>query len=247
MNVGEHNTVMAGLNKATGDFAVIIDDDFQNPVSEVIKLIDYMINSNYDVVYTYYEEKKHSIFRNLGSQFNDRVANIMLKKPKDLYMSSFKIINRFLINEVIKYDLPYPYLDGLILRSTRNIGKLKVSHTERQIGKSNYTLKKLISLWMNMFTNFSILPLRISVILGFIFSFFGFLISIDAVIEKILNPHLPQGYTFVVIIISFYAGIQLIAIGMVGEYLGRLFMAHNKKPQYSIRKSFNEKLADGKK
>ena len=247
MNVGEHNTVMAGLNKATGDYAVIIDDDFQNPVSEVIKLIDYMINSNYDVVYTFYEEKKHSIFRNLGSQFNDKVANVMLKKPKDLYMSSFKIINRFLINEVIKYDLPYPYLDGLILRRTSNIGKIKVSHTARQIGKSNYTLRKLISLWMNMFTNFSILPLRISIVLGFIFSFIGFLISIDAIIEKIINPHLPQGYTFIVIIISFYAGIQLIAIGMVGEYLGRLFMAHNKKPQYSIRKSFNEKLADGKK
>jgi len=206
-----------------------------------------MINSNYDVVYTYYEEKKHSIFRNLGSQFNDKVANVMLKKPKDLYMSSFKIINRFLINEVIKYDLPYPYIDGLILRRTSNIGKIKVSHTERQLGKSNYTLRKLISLWMNMFTNFSILPLRISIVLGFIFSFIGFLISIDAIIEKIFNPHLPQGYTFIVIIISFYAGIQLIAIGMVGEYLGRLFMAHNKKPQYSIRKSFNENLADGKK
>jgi undecaprenyl-phosphate 4-deoxy-4-formamido-L-arabinose transferase len=247
MNVGEHNTVMAGLNKATGDYAVIIDDDFQNPVSEVIKLTDYMINSNYDVVYTYYEEKKHSIFRNLGSQFNDKVANIMLKKPKDLYMSSFKIINRFLINEVIKYDLPYPYIDGLILRRTSNIGKIKVSHTERQLGKSNYTLRKLISLWMNMFTNFSILPLRISIVLGFIFSFIGFLISIDAIIEKIFNPNVPQGYTFIVIIISFYAGIQLIAIGMVGEYLGRMFMAHNKKPQYSIRKSFNENLADGKK
>lgn len=247
MNVGEHNTVMAGLNKATGDFAIIMDDDFQNPVSEVIKLIDYMIKSNYDVVYTYYEEKKHSIFRNIGSQFNDRVANIMLKKPKNLYMSSFKIINRFLIDEVIKYNLPFPYLDGLILRSTSNIGKIKVSHTERQIGKSNYTLRKLISLWLNMFTNFSILPLRISIILGFIFSIIGFLIGIDAVIEKIYNPNVPQGYTFIVIIISFYAGIQLIAIGMVGEYLGRIFMAHNKKPQFSIRKSFNEKMADGQK
>ncbi len=246
-NVGEHNAVMAGLNKASGDFAVIIDDDFQNPVSEVIKLIDFMINNNYDVVYTYYEEKKHSIFRNLGSRFNDKVANVMLKKPKDLYMSSFKIVSRFLINEVIKYDLPYPYIDGLILRRTSNIGKIKVSHTEREFGKSNYTLRKLISLWMNMFTNFSILPLRISIILGFIFSFVGFLISIYALIEKISDPNVPQGYTFIVIIISFYAGIQLIAIGMVGEYMGRMYMAHNKKPQYSIRKSYNEKIADGKK
>lgn len=247
MNVGEHNTVMAGLNKATGDYAIIMDDDFQNPVSEVIKLINYMLSHDYDVVYTWYDEKKHSLFRNLGSRFNDRVANFMLKKPRNLYLSSFKMINRFLIGEVIKYNLPYPYIDGLILRTTSNIGKIKVNHTSRQTGKSNYTLRKLISLWMNMFTNFSILPLRISIILGFIFSIIGFLIGIDAVIEKIYNPNVPLGYTFMVVIISIYAGVQLIAIGMVGEYLGRIFMSNNKKPQYSIRKSFNEKTADGQK
>ena len=247
MNVGEHNTVMAGLNKANGDYAIIVDDDFQNPVSEVIKLVNYMVDNNYDVVYTWYKEKKHSFFRNLGSRFNDKMANLMLKKPKNLYLSSFKIINRFLINEVIKYNLPYPYIDGLILRTTSNIGKIEVSHDKRVIGKSNYTFRKLISLWMNMFTNFSILPLRISIILGFFFSFIGFLIGIDAIIEKIYNPNVPLGYTFVVIIISLYAGVQLIAIGMVGEYLGRIFMANNKKPQYSIRKSFNERTVDGQK
>ena len=247
MNVGEHNTVMAGLNMATGDYAIIVDDDFQNPVSEVIKLVNYMADNNYDVVYTYYKEKKHSFFRNLGSLFNDRMANMMLKKPKNLYLSSFKIINRFLINEVIKYNLPYPYIDGLILRTTSNIGKIEVSHNKREMGKSNYTLRKLVSLWMNMFTNFSILPLRISIILGFIFSFIGFLIGIDAIIEKIYNPNVPLGYTSMVIIISIYAGVQLIAIGMVGEYLGRIFMANNKKPQYSIRKSFNKKTTDGQK
>ena len=245
MNVGEHNAVMAGLNKVTGDYAIIMDDDFQNPVSEVIKLINYMTNNDFDVVYTYFDEKKHSVLRNIGSRFNDKVANLMLKKPKDLYLSSFKIINRFLIDELIKYNLPFPYIDGLILRTTSDIGKIKVCHIKRQIGKSNYTLRKLISLWLNMFTNFSILPLRISIVLGFIFSLIGFLVGINAIIEKILNPFVPQGYTFLVIIISFYAGIQLIAIGMVGEYLGRIFMVQNKKPQYSIRKSFNERTVDG--
>ncbi len=245
MNVGEHNAVMAGLNKVTGDYAIIMDDDFQNPVSEVIKLINYMTNNDFDVVYTYFDEKKHSVLRNIGSRFNDKVANLMLKKPKDLYLSSFKIINRFLIDELIKYNLPFPYIDGLILRTTSDIGKIKVCHIKRQIGKSNYTLRKLISLWLNMFTNFSILPLRISIVLGFIFSLVGFLVGINAIIEKILNPFVPQGYTFLVIIISFYAGIQLIAIGMVGEYLGRIFMVQNKKPQYSIRKSFNERTVDG--
>jgi undecaprenyl-phosphate 4-deoxy-4-formamido-L-arabinose transferase len=245
--VGEHNAVMAGLNQATGDYAIIIDDDFQNPVSEVEKMINYMISHDYDVVYSYYKQKKHSWFRNLGSRFNDKVANVMLNKPKNLYLSSFKIINRFLIDEVIKYNLPYPYIDGLILRTTSNIGKVEVMHNPRQAGRSNYTLHKLIRLWLNMFTNFSILPLRLSIIIGFIFSIIGFLIGIYAVIEKFNNPTVPLGYTFMVFIISIYAGIQLIAVGMVGEYLGRIFMANNKKPQYSIRKSFNAPIVHGKK
>lgn len=171
----------------------------------------------------------------------------MLKKPKDLYLSSFKIINRFLINEVIKYDLPYPYIDGLILQCTSKIGKIKVTHSERQKGKSNYTVRKLVRLWLNMFTNFSILPLRMATILGFIFSIIGFLIGVNAVIEKIYNPNVPQGYTYLIIVISIYAGVQLIAIGMVGEYLGRMFMSHNGKSQFLIRKSFNKKSSDGKK
>jgi glycosyltransferase involved in cell wall biosynthesis len=240
INVGEHNAVMAGLNKANGDFAVIMDDDFQNPISEVVKLITYMTEQQYDVVYTYYDEKKHSLFRNLGSRFNDKVANVMLKKPKNLYLSSFKCINRFLIDEVIKYNLPYPYIDGLILRTTSNIGKIQVTHEDRLIGKSNYTLQKLISVWLNMFTNFSILPLRLSVIFGFFFSLLGFLIGIYALIEKINNPAIPQGYTSLIVLLSLYAGIQLIAIGMVGEYVGRMFISHNRKPQYSIRKSFTK-------
>jgi len=247
MNVGEHNADMAGLNKCTGDYAIFVDDDFQNPVSEVEKVISYMVSNDYDVVYTYYKEKKHSWSRNLGSLFNDKVANLMLKKPRNLYLSSFKIINRFLIDEVIKYNLPYPYIDGLILRTTSSIGKVEVLHNLRQTGKSNYTLRKLIRLWMNMFTNFSILPLRVSIFMGFIFSIIGFLIGIDAVIEKFYNPTVPLGYTYMIIIISLYAGIQLIAIGMVGEYLGRMFMSGNKKPQYSIRKSFNEPKHDGQK
>lgn len=239
--------MMAGLNKATGGFVVIMDDDFQNPVSEVIKLVNYTMQNDFDVVYTYYTDKKHSIFRNIGNKFNDKVATLMLKKPADLYLSSFKIINRFLIDEIIKYHLPFTYIDGLILRTTSNIGKIEVAHNARQKGKSNYTLVKLISLWLNMFTNYSVLPLRFAMVIGFIFSIIGFIIGIDAVIEKIYNPNVPAGYTSLIVIISVYSGIQLIAIGMVGEYLGRVFMAHNKKPQYTIRKSFNERKGNGEK
>lgn len=237
-NVGEHNSVMAGLKMATGEYVVIMDDDNQNPISEVIKLISFSVENSFDVTYTYYKSKKHSIFRNIGSWFNDKVANIMLNKPKDLYLSSFKLLNKFVVDEIIKYDLPFPYIDGLILRTTDNIGKIQVEHFERKFGPSGYTIKKLFSLWLNMFFNFSILPLRISIIIGFIFAILGFLLGAIIVYEKLLDPSLPIGYTSTIVVISIFSGIQLIAIGMVGEYLGRVFLSQNKKPQYTIRKTF---------
>lgn len=237
-NVGEHNAVMAGLNRTTGDYVVIMDDDFQNPISEVVKLVDTAIDNEYDVVYSFYEEKKHSLFRNCGSWFNNKVANLMLKKPKDLYLSSFKVLNKFLAKEIIKYQAPFPYIDGLILQTTDNIGKVKVEHSAREEGRSGYTLKKLLSLWLNMFTNFSILPLRISVILGLIFASIGLLLGVSTAIEKFLNPNVPLGFASLFVSISIFGGIQLIMLGMVGEYIGRIFLSLNKKPQYTIKKTF---------
>ncbi len=237
-NVGEHNAVMAGLNNISGDYVIIMDDDFQNPVSEVKKLIEYAIQNEYDVVYTYYDKKKHSFLRNIGSKFNDKVANIMLKKPKNLYLSSFKIFNKFLVDEIIKYQLPFPYIDGLILRTTSNIGKIKVKHKIRKEGKSGYNLYKLISLWLSMFTNFSILPLRISIFMGFIFALIGFVFGIIVIYWKISEPSIPLGYASTLVVVSLFGGIQLMAIGMLGEYIGRVFLSLNKQPQFSIRKRF---------
>jgi len=237
-NVGEHNAVMAGLNRSTGDYLVIMDDDFQNPVSEVIKLVNAALDNKYDAVYSFYDEKKHSAFRNWGSWFNNKVAVIMLNKPDSLYLSSFKVINRFLISEIIKYQAPFPYIDGLILQITDRIGKVKVKHTERREGKSGYTLKKLVSLWLNMFTNFSILPLRISIILGLIFATVGLVLGVHSAIEKFIDPELPVGFASLFVSISIFGGIQLIMLGMVGEYIGRIFLSLNKKPQYTIRKAY---------
>ena len=237
-NVGEHNAVMAGLNKVTGDYVVIMDDDFQNPVGEVVRLVETAVANQYDVVYSYYETKKHSVLRNLGSWFNDKVANLMLQKPKHLYLSSFKVLNKFLVNEIIKYQAPFPYIDGLILQITDNIGKVIVDHNERREGRSGYTIKKLISLWLNMFTNFSILPLRISIIMGFVFASVGLILGVYSAIEKLLNPNVPLGFTSLLVSISIFGGIQLIMLGMVGEYIGRIFLSLNKKPQYTIRKKY---------
>ncbi len=237
-NVGEHNAVMAGLNNISGDFAIIIDDDFQNPVSELIKLADYSLENNFDVVYTFYDKKKHSFLRNLGSKFNDKVANWLLKKPKGLYLSSFKSISKFIVDEIIKYDLPYPYIDGLILRTTSNIGKFKVEHSKRQSGKSQYTIVKLIALWLNMVTNFSIKPLRFATLMGFVFSIISFLLVIAGILMKFLDPTVPMGYPSLLVSVAFLGGIQLIAIGVVGEYIGRTFLSMSKMPQFVIKERY---------
>jgi undecaprenyl-phosphate 4-deoxy-4-formamido-L-arabinose transferase len=244
-NVGEHNAVMAGLNQCSGDFVVIMDDDFQNPISEVMKLLNFSLEHDYDVVYTWYRKKHHALWRNLGSWFNDRVANVMLRKPRGLYLSSFKLLNRFLVKEIIKYDLPFSYIDGLILRTTEKIGRLQVEHGAREIGKSGYTLRKLIRLWLNMFVNFSILPLRVATLLGTIFSLIGLGIGVWTVIEKLSNPNLPVGYAALTVIVSIFAGIQLMAVGMNGEYVGRIFLSLNRSPQYTIRRRFEKERDTG--
>lgn len=238
-NVGEHSAVMAGLNKATGDYVVIMDDDFQNPISEVVKLADEALAGGHDVVYSFYDRKRHSLFRNWGSWFNNKVASFMLKKPEDLYLSSFKIMNRFLINEIIKYTAPFPYLDGLILQTTDKIGKVRVEHHERKEGSSGYTIRKLLSLWLNMFTNFSIMPLRIAIVVGLSFAFLGLLFGVYTIIERFLDPDYPIGLAGIFVSISIFSGIQLIMLGIVGEYVGRVFLSMNKKPQYTIRKAYD--------
>ena len=237
-NVGEHNAVMAGLHKATGDYVVIMDDDLQNPVREVIQLVEAAAQNDFDVVYSYYERKRHSLFRNFGSWVNDQAANFLLNKPKDLYLSSFKVVNRFLVDEIIKNRSPFPYIDGLILQVTDRIGKVRVEHLERPEGESGYTLRKLISLWLNMFTSFSVLPLRISTLLGFFFSLLSLVLGGYVIQEKLSHPNLPLGYASLIVAFSFLAGVQLMVVGMVGEYVGRIFLSLNQKPQFTVKKAY---------
>ena len=237
-NFGEHNAVMAGLRYATGDCAVVMDDDFQNPPEEVIKLVE-ELRRGYDVVFSCYEEKRHSWLRNLGSKFNNEVASLLLNKPRDLYLSSFKAINRFAIDEVVRYSGPYPYLDGLLMRFTRNYSRVAVRHASRREGRSGYTLKKLISLWLNMFTNFSILPLRLASLAGLFFSLVGMVMAFMFAMEKLRNPDLPAGWTSLIVSLFVIGGVQHFALGMIGEYLGRLFLKENGQPQFVVRETCN--------
>ncbi len=237
-NFGEHNAVMAGLNHATGDYVVIMDDDFQNPPSEVVKLVD-EIQKGYDVVFARYEVKHHHALRNLASRINDRCAVVLLDKPRDLYLCSFKILSRFVVDELVKYSGPYPYVDGLVLRCTHNYSQVLVRHDPRREGRSGYTLRKLAALYLNMFTNFSILPLRLASYAGLLSSGLGLVLATVFAIEKLRNPALPAGWASVIVSLFILGGVQLFALGMIGEYLGRLFLKAGGRPQFVIREKVN--------
>lgn len=234
-NFGEHSAVMAGLSWSSGSYCVVMDDDFQNPPSEVRKLVDCAISGSFDVVYSHYSEKKHSLFRNLGSQFNNLVASCLIGKPRDLYLSSFKCVNRWLCGEILKYEGPYPYIDGLVLRNTSRIGRVEVRHDLRREGKSGYTLSKLVGLWMRVFLNFSVIPLRISTLTGLLMSFLGLILGMITVWEKLTYPETPVGWASLLTTVLVFSGIQLIMLGLLGEYLGRLYLTVNRMPQYAIR------------
>ena len=234
-NFGEHNAVMAGLWHARGDHAVIMDDDFQNPPEEVGRLVAHASRHGYDIVYTHSRVKHHHWLRNLGSRLNDRVANFMLDKPRNLYLSSFKCLSRFLVDQILRYRGPYPYIDGLALRCTRNIGTIEVRHAPRAEGRSNYTLRKLLRLWLNMFVNFSVMPLRVSTVVGLACSVFGLALGVEALVERLVRPGVPVGWASVLMPVVLFSGVQLVMLGLLGEYLGRLFLTENQTPQFVVR------------
>lgn len=241
-NFGEHNAVLAGLSESIGRYVAVLDDDCQNPPEEIRRMLQHLVLSRLDVVYGRYEDKKHNWFRNLGSWFNDRMATAMLRKPREIYLSSFKVMNRFLVNQIVNYHGPFAYIDGLIFRTTRNIGQISVRHEERRVGRSGYTLRRLVRLWLNMFLGFSIAPLRISVVLGLITSVLSVLMMAAIVVDKLwINPTIPVGIPTVLVCISLFGGIQLVVLGMVGEYVGRIFLAQNGTPQFVIREVYNQR------
>ncbi len=237
-NFGQHSALMAGLRNASGEIVICLDDDGQTPPGESIKLIGKLLEG-YDIVFARYQNKKHSLHRNLGSKANDWMARKLLGKPKHIFLSSFFAVKSFIVKEVIRYDNPYPYLSGLLLRSTNRIANTDIVHLERQNGKSGYSLKRLIRLWLNGLTNFSVKPLRIATLVGILFSLLGFFGVLFILINKLVNPNIEAGWTSLMAAIVFIGGIILIVLGMVGEYVGRIFVSLNKSPQYVVRETLN--------
>lgn len=233
-NFGQHGALMAGFHQVTGDILVCLDDDGQTPAEEVGKLLE-KIEAGDDVVYASYAHKKHSVFRNFGSFLNEKMAQLLLGKPKDLYVSSYFAARRFVVDEMLKYENAYPYVIGLVLRTTKRISNVAVNHREREIGRSGYTFGKLLALWFNGFTAFSTKPLRVATVSGCVFAAFGFLYGIYTIIKKFVNPAVPVGFSSLMAAIMFIGGMMMLMMGLVGEYIGRMYICMNNAPQFVVR------------
>lgn len=233
-NFGQHAALMAGYKFTKGNIVVSLDDDGQIAIDYLFQLTD-KLDDGFDVVYGRYNEKMHSSFRNLGSKLNNYVMYLLLSKPKELYISSYFVAKRYVIEEILEYKNSYPYLAGLVLRTTNSIANVDVPHRSRNIGKSNYNISKLVKLWLNGFTSFSVKPLRISTFFGVICAIFGFMFLSYAIINYLTNPTVLLGWTSLIGIVTIIGGAILIVLGVIGEYVGRIYISINNNPQYVIK------------
>ena len=239
-NQGQQSAIMAGLSHSKGDLVVCSDDDGQTPVNTVFDLID-KLSQGYDIVCGKYVNRgKRSLFRRMGTFANEYMSQKLLGKPKGLYTSVYFVAKRFVVDEIIKYDKPYPYMSGLFLRVTKNIGNIEVEQGKRIAGESGYTFKKLVSLWVNGFTTFSIKPLRAATMLGMIIAVVGFLLAIALIIKKIMVPHIAIGWTSIIAVNLLVGGNIMLMLGLIGEYVGRIYISINKSPQYVVRDIYHK-------
>ncbi len=237
-NFGQHSAIMAGYHQVTGDIIVCLDDDGQTDPKDCYKLIE-ALNENVDIAYAKYPSKKESPFRLFGSWTAKKMSQWLCSIPKSIELNSYFACKRFVIDEVVRYENAYPYLAGLMFRSTKKVINVDIPHYEREYGKSGYSLKKLISLWMNGFTAFSVKPLRIATFLGGLTAAIGFLYAIYIIVKKILNPSMPMGYSSMMCVLLFIGGVIMLMLGLIGEYIGRIYICLNKSPQYVIRNTVN--------
>ena len=232
-NSGQDNALLAGLRIAKGNYCVIMDDDLQHNPSDILALYN-ECKKGFDVCYANFTSLKQTTVKNIGSSTNGKMAELLVSKPKGIYLSPFKIINKSTVLEIAKFAGPYPYIDGIILTITQNLCQVNVEHQLRHSGKSNYTFSKSAAVFMKLFTGFSVLPLRLATITGCIATFTGIVLLIKYLYDYFIAKNFIEGWTTVVVLIILFGGLILITLGIIGEYIGRMYLTLNNKPQYSI-------------
>ncbi len=233
-NFGQHCALMAGYGQATGDYVISLDDDGQTPASESFKLVD-KLEEGFDVVYGYYEHSAQHLFRRFGTWVNKKMAEAIIGQPKTLRTTSFFIMRKFIVEEIVRYPHPFAYISGLVFRATKNLGNVEVQHRRRIEGESGYTIAGLIGLWINGFTAFSVKPLRAATFIGLLCALVGFVAGLYVVYQKFLNPEIPVGYTSMLATLLFVGGMIMFLLGLIGEYVGRIYISINQSPQYVVR------------
>lgn len=244
-NFGQHAALMAGFHQCSGDVVVCLDDDGQTPADEVDRLLQ-KIDEGCDVVYARYDTKQQAVWRNLGSWLNSKMTEIMLGKPPELVVNSYFAARRFVVEEMLRYEHCYPYVIGLVLRTTKNIGNVPVHHRARAQGSSGYTLGKLLNLWMNGFTSFSVKPLRIATYFGTFSALAGFVYLIYIVINHFTRHTAPLGWASTTALLLLLGGMILLVLGLIGEYVGRIYMCANAAPQYVAREYLRHDGGEGR-
>ena len=234
-NFGEHNAVLTGWRHARGAHIVNLDDDGQNPPAEAARLWKHARETGLDVVFGHYGDKQHEAWRNAGSWFTNRITDLALDKPRGFYLSSFRCVTAFVAKQVADYAGPYPYIDGLLLQVTQRIGSIEVRHDPRRAGRSTYTLRRLLRLWLSAWINFSLLPLRIATMAGITLGTVGIIGLIVVAWLWWHNEGPDYGFGWLMTALLIFSGTQLVVLGLIGEYVGRMYLTVNQRPQAVIR------------
>ena len=239
-NFGKHCALMAGMSNVKGDLVVILDDDYQCPVNELWKMVDSVVEEGYDCATAQYETKKESAWKRLGAAVNAKTIKWLLDPPDGIEIENYAVFRRYICDEIVKYPNPYPYIGGLIMRSTHNIKMIPMKERARGDERTTgFTFMKSLSLFANGLTAFSVKPLRFASIIGFVFAAIGFIYGIVIIIKRILDPLVPLGYSSIMAVQLFTTGVIMLLLGVIGEYLGRIYISLNRSPQFVIREKIN--------
>ncbi len=234
-NAGQDNAIMAGLGYASGEYVVVMDDDLQHSPGDIPKLYE-KCSEGYDIVYGLFPSKHQSPWKNAGSRLNEYLAELFLKKPKGLYLSPFKIMRLSLVKEIKEYKGSFPYLDGIVLSVTSNITQIELVHQKRFDGKGNYNLIKSVSVFLKHVTGYSLYPLRLATIMGIMAAGLSFLLGVYFVIDYLTTATRVEGWITLVLLMVFFNGLILMCLGLIGEYVGRVYLTLTSRRQYVVDK-----------